>query len=241
MCVFGLKNDLFREKRQNHNFLLKKYDTRYFSILWKHLHYGLTVFSTIAILWVKKPGWMSAMLKRAKAMSLTQMDTMKRLTLWEEGIKSFYLKFLTFFRRFWWRRMMATRMVSNTRVRRRQMRMGMSTSVSGFDSTKSSQGRLHFLSFAENRVLLNILPVLLAISSVIFTAVYFLMVTCVDRGPLSHLIFFLSLQYHDLHYFNKFSVSNIKVSQSAEMVIFALGISNLTRDPFWAMVARIIQ
>ena len=100
---------------------------------------------------------------------------------------------------------MATRMVSKTRVRRRQMRMGMSTSVSGFDSTKSSQGRLHFLSFAENRVLLNILPVLLAISSVIFTAVYFLMVTCVDRGPLSHLIFFLSLQYHDLHYFNKFS------------------------------------
>ena len=73
------------------------------------------------------------------------------------------------------------------------------------------------------------------------TVVYFLMVTCVDRGPLSHLIFFLSLQYHDLHYFNKFSVSNIKVSQSAEMVIFALGISNLTRDPFWAMVARIIQ
>ena len=216
-------------------------DTRYFSILWKHLLNGLTIFSTIAILWVKKPGWMSAMLKRAKAMSLTQMDTMKRLTLWGEGIKSFYLKFLTFFRRFWWRRMMATRMVSNTRVRRRQMRMGMSTSVSGFDSTKSSQGRLHFLSFAENRVLLNILPVLLAISSVIFTAVYFLMVTCVDRGPLSHLIFFLSLQYHDLHYFNKFSVSNIKVSQSAEMVIFALGISNLTRDPFWAMVARIIQ
>ena len=136
---------------------------------------------------------------------------------------------------------MATRMVSKTRVRRRQMRMGMSTSVSGFDSTKSSQGRLHFLSFAENRVLLNILPVLLAISSVIFTAVYCLMVTCVDRGPLSHLIFFLSLQYHDLHYFNKFSVSNIKVSQSAEMVIFALGISNLTRDPFWEMVARIIQ
>ena len=25
MCVFGLKNDLFGEKRQNHNFLLKKY------------------------------------------------------------------------------------------------------------------------------------------------------------------------------------------------------------------------
>ena len=116
---------------------------------------------------------------------------------------------------------MATRMVSKTRVRRRQMRMGMSTSASGFDSTKSSQGRLHFLSFAENRVLLNILPVLLAISSVIFTAVYFLMVTCVDRGPLSHLIFFLSLQSHDLHYFNVLGVKYQSKSKCRNGDIFS--------------------
>ena len=46
MCVFGLKNDLFGKKDKSHNFLLKKY----FSILWKHLRYGLTIFLTNAIL-----------------------------------------------------------------------------------------------------------------------------------------------------------------------------------------------
>ena len=49
---------------------------------------------------------------------------------------------------------MATKSVSKTRVRSRQTRIGRSTSASGCFSTKSSQGRLHSLSFSRPGLLM---------------------------------------------------------------------------------------
>ena len=60
----------------------------------------------------------------------------------------------TLFRNSSWRRMMATKSESKTRVRSRQTRIGRSTSASGCFSTKSSQGRLHSLSFARPGLLM---------------------------------------------------------------------------------------